>query len=74
MTKLKADFEADYKRSSEHRKQVHDGARPDSDMPFETYEAFIGVSTSLRALQHADQILERALTRLQSATGIDYTA
>ncbi len=73
MTKLKAEFEADYKRSGEHRTQVHDGARPDSDMPFETYEAFIKVSTALRDLQHAEEILERALTSLESHTGIDYT-
>ena len=73
-TKLKADFDADYKRSREYRTQVRDGDRPDSDMPFETCEAFMGVSTSLRALHHAEQMLERALTRLQSATGIDYTA
>lgn len=74
MIKLKAEFEADYKRSGEHRTQVHDGVRPDSDMPFETYEAFITVSTTLRSLQHAEEMLERALTRLESQTGIDYTA
>lgn len=74
MIKLKKEFEADYKRSGEHREQVHTGSRPDSDMPFETYEAFITVSTALKSLHHAEEMLERALTRLESHTGIDYTA
>lgn len=73
MTKLKAEFEADCKRAGERRKQVHDGVRPDSDMPFETYEAFLNVGTAQRSLHHAEQILERALTRLESHTGVDYT-
>lgn len=73
MIKLKEEFEADYKRSGEQRNQVHDGVRPDSDMPFETYEAFITVSTALSRVRHDEEMLERALTHLETQTGIDYT-